>query len=85
MAFPATQTRPKEAGRAFLPPCHFPGDDAVTNDARNGFKAVYYCPTALGFFRPKAPDSVMKVIHCLFLSLLTFGTFTAVTLVQANQ
>jgi hypothetical protein len=58
------------------------GDDAVTKDAKKGFKAVYRCHSAQGVSRPKAPDPVMKVIHCLFLSLLTSGTFTAVTRVQ---
>jgi len=42
------------------------GDLAVTNDGKNGFKAVYCCHAAHGSFRPKAHDSVMKVIHCLF-------------------
>ena len=66
-------------------PLSFPGDDAVTKDAGNGFKAVYRCREAQGCFQPKAHGSVIQIIDRLFLALLTFRTLTAVTRVRPSM
>ena len=55
---------------------------AVTKRAENRSNTVYRCQSDAGLIRGQALDCVMEVIHCLFLSLSSFRTFTAVTRVQ---
>jgi len=54
----------------------------VTNDTRNGLQTVYCCHAAQGFFWPKAPGSVMKVIRCLFQAFRSGSPFKPITRVR---